>query len=370
MRGRQVVHVADRSEQAVDVRVLPAVFSGSGNHGFDMLHPFAVATAFAQQAQHFGAARVAVGVEQVIEAGEFIAASPAFGDEGCRRAAGLRIEQQCMRACGRAAVAGARQRGQTGAHRGVQMRAGGGDHARCERRDVQFMVGTQHQRRAHHVRETRIAGTPGVGEQAVHRACVGLDADQQGGVLPQQVSRHFATYRRGGVERLPLLQRQQRNAGHGAFHRRQCAVQRQRLDALWPGRRCRCRERVLFLAFPQQARDVLQCGARLRCRNRRTTPVVRRVGADQRDAGFQHRQAAIQALCRTTGGAATGLLALCQPFDLGAQVHPAAGIGAGPRAQLPPADVGVQRGGADAEQGTGFAGGDQLWIGVIGHGAQ
>src|SRR5690606_14329159 len=103
---------------------------------------------------------------------------------------------------------------------------------------------------------------------------------------------------------------------------------------------------------------------------RAAAAVVGAVGADQRDRGLQHRQAAVQALRGPAGGAAAGLLALRQAVDVAAQVDAAAVVGPGPGLDQAAADVGVQGGGADAEQGASFAGGHQVVTGGgrLGHG--
>ena len=95
-----------------------------------------------------------------------------------------------------------------------------------------------------------------------------------------------------------------------------------------------------------------------------------RIGTDQRNPCLQYRQPAIQTLRRTARRAAAGLFALRQPFHFRPQINPAARIRAGARTEVPAADVGVQGGGTDAEQGAGVAGRDQFWTGIIGYGVQ
>src|SRR5690606_30256043 len=92
----------------------------------------------AQHRQYLGAARVAVGIEHVVEAGQLVAAVPALVDVGGGGPGGRRVGEQGVGACGGAAVARAGERGQSGADRAVQVRAGGGDHARGEGRDVEL----------------------------------------------------------------------------------------------------------------------------------------------------------------------------------------------------------------------------------------
>jgi hypothetical protein len=60
--------------------------------------------------------------------------------------------------------------------------------------------------------------------------------------------------------------------------------------------------------------------------------------------------------------AATDALALGQPFHVLAQVDPAAVVEPRARGRQTAADVGIQRGGADAERGAGLAGGDELMV--------
>jgi len=105
---------------------------------------------------------------------------------------------------------------------------------------------------------------------------------------------------------------------------------------------------------------VFQRRTLVRHRDRGSATVVGAVGPDQRDPRLQHRQAAIQALRRAPGRAPAHLLALCQPFHVLAQVKAAAVVLARARLQQAAADIGVQRGLADAEQAAGLAGGQQV----------
>ena len=76
-----------------------------------------------------------------------------------------------------------RERGQPRADGGVQVRTGGSDHTRGEGRNIEFMVGAQHQRRAHQFGEAGIARTPGFAQQVVDRTGR-MPGHQQRRVLP------------------------------------------------------------------------------------------------------------------------------------------------------------------------------------------
>src|SRR5690606_30755242 len=145
----------------------------------------------------------------------------ALVDVGGGGTGGRRVGEQGVGACGGAAVARAGERGQSGADRAVQVRAGGGDHARGEGRDVELVVGAQHQRRAHQVREGLVARAPGVSQQPVHGSRVGRGADQQRGVLAQQGGGDAAARGRGGIERVAFVHGQQRDRRHRPLERRQ-----------------------------------------------------------------------------------------------------------------------------------------------------
>src|SRR5690606_15858467 len=105
-RGRrQLVHVADRREHAVDVRQPAAGPRRRLHHRLDVGHARVAGAVPAQHRQYLGAARVAVGIEHVVEAGQLVAAVPALVDVGGGGTGGRRVGEQGVGACGGAAVA-------------------------------------------------------------------------------------------------------------------------------------------------------------------------------------------------------------------------------------------------------------------------
>ena len=76
------MHVAERCQCEVHVRVLSACVLCGTQQIVDASHHGGVLLLFAQHAQQFRRARVATGIERVAEAGQFVATLPARGDEG------------------------------------------------------------------------------------------------------------------------------------------------------------------------------------------------------------------------------------------------------------------------------------------------
>ena len=142
------------------------------------------------------------------EAGEVVAALQSGFDEIARRCGLARVGDECIGARGGAAVARAGQRSQACAHRRVQMRAGGRDHARGECGDVEFVVRAQHQRGADEIGETGIAGFPAFGEQRMHGPGRRRATDQQRGVLAEQGGGDLVARARRGIQRAARAQRQ------------------------------------------------------------------------------------------------------------------------------------------------------------------